>query len=215
MGANGSLAGPLSVLSPHVVLGAFLLFCRIGGCLMIAPGFSSSQIPTQVRLFIAVAVTLSLAPILMSAIPEAAFNDALSVALEYIVSELLIGIALGILSRLFLYALETMMVASATGLGLANVFGAEFDPGEALPPLASFVTLCATALIFITDLHWQILYGLMASYKAVPVSELFRAGFSAETDRRHPGGDVQGRAPSLVSVHRILDDCQFRRQHHQ
>ena len=42
----------------------FLLFCRIGGCLMLMPGFSSARVPPQVRLFIALAVTLALAPML-------------------------------------------------------------------------------------------------------------------------------------------------------
>ena len=32
-------------LSPRLAIGAFLLFCRIGGCLMLAPGFSSSPDP--------------------------------------------------------------------------------------------------------------------------------------------------------------------------
>ena len=31
---------------------------------MLAPGFSSSQIPVQIRLFVALAVTLSLTPLL-------------------------------------------------------------------------------------------------------------------------------------------------------
>ena len=47
-----------AALAPRAALGAFVLFCRIGGCLMLAPGFSNTQIPTQVRLFVALAVTL-------------------------------------------------------------------------------------------------------------------------------------------------------------
>ena len=63
------LTGPGGVLGPHLALGVFVLFCRIGGCLMLAPGFSNTQIPVQVRLFIALAATLALAPLLLGRLP--------------------------------------------------------------------------------------------------------------------------------------------------
>jgi len=42
---SGALQGSHEALMPRAAIGAFLLFCRIGACLMLAPGFSSSQIP--------------------------------------------------------------------------------------------------------------------------------------------------------------------------
>ena len=54
----------MSPIGPQTVLLVFLLFCRIGGCLMLMPGISSARVPAQVRLFIALAVTLALAPLL-------------------------------------------------------------------------------------------------------------------------------------------------------
>ena len=44
----------LASLGPATVLAAFLIFCRIGACLMLMPGFSSARVPLQVRLFVAV-----------------------------------------------------------------------------------------------------------------------------------------------------------------
>ena len=41
-------------LSPDNVLAVFLIFCRIGACLLIIPGFSSNHVPVKVRLFIAI-----------------------------------------------------------------------------------------------------------------------------------------------------------------
>ncbi len=60
---------PAASLGPNLILGTFILFCRIGACLMLMPGFSSPQIPTQVRLFMALAVTLSLTPLLIGHLP--------------------------------------------------------------------------------------------------------------------------------------------------
>ena len=34
---------------PDTVLHAFLIFCRIGACLMLMPGFSSPRVPVRFR----------------------------------------------------------------------------------------------------------------------------------------------------------------------
>jgi flagellar biosynthetic protein FliR len=172
------IGGPPGVVGAHIVLGVFILFCRIGGCLMLAPGFSNAQIPTQVRLFVAIAATLALAPLLIGRLPLQSLSDDPIPTLRVIATELLIGGSIGLMARIFIIALETMAVASATGLGLANPFGVEMEANDALPPLATFVTLSATVLIFALDLHWEVLRGLVASYSALPVSDTFDPGFS-------------------------------------
>ncbi|HLW91744.1 MAG TPA: flagellar biosynthetic protein FliR [Roseiarcus sp.] len=176
--AASFLAGPNGLFGPNVALGVFILFCRIGGCLMLAPGFSSFQIPVQVRLFVAVAATLTLAPLLLARLPLQSLGNDPILILRYVGTELLVGGSIGLLARLFILALETMAVASATTLGMANPFGVEVEPDEALPPLASLITLAATVLIFVTDLHWEVLRGLVASYSAIPASGAFDPGFS-------------------------------------
>jgi flagellar biosynthetic protein FliR len=163
---------------PHVVIGTMILFCRIGGCLVLMPGFSSSQIPAQVRLFIALAVTLSLAPLLLERMPPQALNDDPITTLRYIVTESLIGVSIGLLGRLFLLALETMATAASTSIGLANPFGIAVEQSEVLPPLATLIMIATTALIFITDLHWEVLRGLVASYTAIPVSDSFDTAYA-------------------------------------
>jgi flagellar biosynthetic protein FliR len=172
------LGGSSGVLAPHLALGVFILFCRIGGCLMLAPGFSNAQIPAQVRLFVALAATLALAPLLIGRLPLQTLSDDPVPALRTIGTELLIGGSIGLMARIFMIALETLAVAGATGLGLANPFGVEIEQNESLPPLATFITLLATVLIFVLDLHWEVLRGLVASYSAVPVSDTFDPGFS-------------------------------------
>jgi len=62
---GGFPGGEIGEFERSAVFGTLVLFCRIGGCLMIAPGLSSSQIPAQIRLLVAVAVTLALAPLLL------------------------------------------------------------------------------------------------------------------------------------------------------
>jgi flagellar biosynthesis protein FliR len=169
---------PNVALGPHLILGTFLLFCRIGACLMLMPGFSSPQIPVQVRLFLALAVTLSLTPMLIDHVPTKALSEEPLLALRYIVTELLVGASIGVLGRLFLLALETMATAAAMSVGLSNPFGVVNEESEISPPLVTFLTMAATALIFITDLHWEVFRGVAASYDAIPVKENFDVNFS-------------------------------------
>jgi len=171
-------AGAGAILNPNVTLATFILFCRIGGCLMLMPGISSAQIPVQVRLFIAVAVTLSLAPLLLDSAPLRSLSADPIPALRLIVVETAIGGLIGLLGRVFFLALETLATGVSTMLGMANPFGIDLEPNQALPPLANFVSLSATALIFITDTHWEVLRGLAASYRAIPIGADFNAGFS-------------------------------------
>ena len=177
MDASGDIIGSVGALiDPNVTLATFVLFCRIGGCLMLMPGVSSAQIPVQVRLFIAVAVTLALAPLLLGQAPLRALSADPVPVLRLIVVESLIGVLIGVLGRLFFLALETMAVGAATMLGIANPFGFDVEPNQALPPIASFVTLSATAVIFMADIHWEILRGLAASYHAIPLGIDFNSG---------------------------------------
>ena len=50
------------------ILAMFLVFCRVGSCLMLLPGYSNIRVPVQVRLFIAVALSLAVSPGLLPGI---------------------------------------------------------------------------------------------------------------------------------------------------
>ena len=55
----------MSIELSDLVMSVFLIFCRIGTCLLMMPGFSSSRIPMQIRLFVSVAISLALSPALL------------------------------------------------------------------------------------------------------------------------------------------------------
>jgi flagellar biosynthesis protein FliR len=168
-----SLALAPQPLSPRLSIAAFLLFCRCGGCLMLAPGFSSIQIPMQVRLFVALSATLALAPLLIDKVPAAALGDDPVLTLRLIAVETLIGGMIGFLARIFFAALETMASSAAQMLGFINPFGVQIDSGETLAPLATLISLAAMTLMFVANLHWELLRGLAASYDVMPVGADF------------------------------------------
>ncbi len=113
----------MRLVPPETILVVFLLFCRIGGCLMLMPGFSSSRVPVQVRLFIAVAVTLALTPLLLPTVNTAVPVSDLAApkVMLLIFSETLIGVLIGVIGRLFYMALQFMATAAAQFAGFNPV----------------------------------------------------------------------------------------------
>ncbi len=155
-----------------------LVFCRVGACLMLAPGFSSAQVPMQVRLFIAIATSLALTGVVSDGAATASVAESPISLLRSIAFETLVGGSIGLIARLFILALETTAFASATLLGFSNPFGVEIEPNQALPPIATLITISATATIFFADLHWTMLEGLSESYKVAPLGGDFRPAFA-------------------------------------
>jgi len=178
MGAGWAFDGAGKELATRFLLAFGVLFCRAGACLMLAPGVSMGQIPVHVRLFIAVAVTFSLTPALLGVVDLEQLDGGAAELARMLVSEILVGGLMGLLARLFLLALQALFTGIATMLGFANPFGVQVEAGEILPPLATFISLAATALIFITDMHWEILRGLVASYSVVPLGRGVKIDFA-------------------------------------
>lgn len=163
----------MSALTAESVLAVLLIFCRIGACLMLMPGFSSSRIPVKVRLFLALSVTLALTPLLIDTVrPLAASGDPASL-LAVIGTELLTGFMIGLLGRLFFLALQTIAVAASQAMGLSAMPGLAVEEDEQLPPIAALFSLTAVTIMFITDQHWLILGGLVDSYATLPPAEGF------------------------------------------
>jgi flagellar biosynthetic protein FliR len=161
----------MMAVTSETLLVVFLLFCRIGGCLMLMPGFSSSRIPVQVRLFVAVAVTLALTPLLLGTVNTALPQATPPVVLGLIFSETFTGALIGSIGRLFFMALQFMATAAAQFAGFSPLPGSPIEDTEPLPPLATFFTLTATVLLFVTEQHWEVLRALVASYTVLPLNE--------------------------------------------
>lgn len=160
----------MTLATSDTVLLVFLLFCRIGGCLMVMPGFASPRVPVQIRLFVAVAVTLALTPLLLPDVRAAVLRPRQSALLVLLVAETITGIFIGLLGRIFYLALQFMASALASFIGYAGFPGMPIEDTEPNPALASLITLTATVLFFVADLHWEVLRGLVRSYAVLPVN---------------------------------------------
>ncbi len=160
-----------------LILAAFVVFSRIGTCLLVMPGLSNPRIPVQARLFIAIALSLALVPMMLDTLRPFVKDDA-PLLLRLMLSEAMIGALIGLLGRIFFIALETIAVAIAMFIGLSANLGAPVSEDEPLPAISSLLTLAATALLFITDQHLEIFRALASSYGAMPVTGGFPAHFA-------------------------------------
>lgn len=159
------------------ILSLFLIFCRIGACLMLLPGYSSVRIPSNIRLFIAVAVSLAVSPGLMPGIKPLIGAAGDDIRLQMIVTELLNGAMIGLLGRVFMIALQFSGSFVANAIGMGQAIGAPVEEAEAMPAIVSLITLTATVMIFSLNLHAEILKAIVASYRTMPVE----AGFAARS----------------------------------
>lgn len=166
----------MTALGSNAVLSAFVLFCRIGACLMLMPGISTPRVPVKVRLFLAFAITLGLAPLLIGETGTDLSEERPPGLMLIVISESLIGALIGFLGRIFFGALETLANAVAMAIGLSSPLTPPVGD-EQSPAVASLISLAATTVFFLTDLHLEVLRGLVASYVAWPISGLFNAQF--------------------------------------
>ncbi len=152
------------------------VFCRISGCMLLLPGFSSARVPVRVRIHIVILLTLALSPLVVPVVLKHApdITRPGSVAL-LIVTEVLKGALLGLAARLLLAAVEFAGTAIANMIGLGGLPGLPIEGQEPVPALTSLLVMTATLLIFVTDLHWHVLSALVNSYTLLPPDGWFEA----------------------------------------
>jgi flagellar biosynthetic protein FliR len=150
------------------VFTAFLIFCRVGTCLVILPVFSSPRISAMTRVYFAAAVSLAMSPLIFDVLREAVQqrNDAERIGMVF--SEVIIGGTIGALARFFFAAIDAAAQAISSLAGLTGIFNQEVASDETGTPLTSLLSMSAAMLILATDLHLQMFRGLMNTYNIFP-----------------------------------------------
>jgi len=171
------------------VLAIAVLFARIGAIFMIAPGLSSMRAPVKVRLLIALGVTLALSPPLADAAADAVASRTPAALLRVLGMEAIIGLFIGLMTRLLLMALSTLSIAISNMIGLGGIPGTSVDGNEPAQAAASLFNITAIIIIFLTDLHHEILRAGLGSYAVLPPGAVFDAQ-SALADIATRAGDA-------------------------
>lgn len=171
----------MNVVDQTTLPAVFLIFCRIGACLAIAPGLSTPRINMRFRLLAALGVTLALAPALLDKTRPAAMEASEPTAFATLIfGEFFIGATLGLMTRILLAALETLAVAASMSVGMSSIFAPRVEENDTLPDLAAFVSLAATTLFFVTNQHYEVLRVLADSYSPYPAGAYLSFGRALE-----------------------------------
>lgn len=150
------------------VYAAGLIFARIGAMVMLIPGIGEQSVPPRIRLSFALLMCLVLAPLAARNVfvPATMGDTGLQV-----IREVLIGLTIGMIMRLFLSALATAgeVVSIQTTLGFAQTANPML--GQPNATLSTFLSLIGVVLIMTTDLHHLFIGAMVNSYDLFPLGK--------------------------------------------
>jgi len=151
---------------------------RMAAAVMILPGIGDSYVSSRVRLLFALALTAIVAPVVADTLPpEPAAPLALGVL---IVGEVIIGLFMGMLSRLLMTAVDTAGVVIAVNMGLAAAVA--FNPTQATQGtvVGVFLSMLGLVLVFVTNLHHLMIMAVVDSYTLFTPGTFLPGGDAAD-----------------------------------
>lgn len=171
----------MSVLESFLTTGIFafmIIFVRFGTAMMIMPGIGDSFVPSNIRLYIALAFSLVMTPVLQPMVPDPVPDFPVMVPL--LVIEFITGLFIGTIARVLMMALDTagMLISLASGISNAQVFNPSLAVQGSV--FGAYLSITGVTLLFVTNLHHLLLHGLVESYQMFPIGGILDSGSMAE-----------------------------------
>jgi len=168
-------------LSQNVLTIAFLVFLRVGAMMAVLPAFGERSIPQNVRLVLTLCFTIVVAPVVsVELLPLASEQGIIGRALA---TEVLAGLAVGIVLRIFVMILEMAGSIIAQSTSLSQMFGG--GAVDAQPVVGHLLLVGGLALAAMLDLHVRVVEILIMSYDYVPAGTFIGAGELSEWGLQH------------------------------
>jgi len=159
----------ISTIGQDVLWQSYIVFMRVGAMMALLPAFGEQSIPTRVKLGLALAFTMIVAPLA----PQPILIEGAAHTLGLILAETVTGLFLGMMLRLFILALQIAGSIAAQSTSLSQLFGgAGADP---LPAMGHVLLIGGLALATIMGLHVQITEFMINSYTLVPMGNVIPA----------------------------------------
>ncbi len=157
---------------PEEVFGAGLVFARVGSLVMLMPGVGEATVPPRVRLAFAFVLSLVLYPLMRASLPP--IPEGVGALFGQVAIELIIGLGLGSLIRMFMGALA--VAGETVSLQTTLSFSQTANPLQAQPSttVATFLALLGVTLVFATDLHELFIAAIAKSYTLFPAGKAIR-----------------------------------------
>ncbi|MCV9998723.1 flagellar biosynthetic protein FliR [Pararhizobium sp. YC-54] len=150
------------------VLALFAAFCRIGACIMVMPGFSTARVSVQIRIFVALAISMAILPIMWNEIyPQISGKG--HTYIYIVATETVIGGVIGLIARYYVLGLQF------TGTVITMMIGFNAPPTNdvledtAENQLTNLISFAGLMVLFMLDFHHVILSSIVDSYKVMPL----------------------------------------------
>ncbi len=164
--------GDLSGYGTEFLWRLTLVFFRVGAAMALLPAFGEQSVPQRVRLVLALAFTLVVAP---AAGPMPPMGQGF---LSALIAETALGLSMGISLRLFVMALQIAGAIIGTATSLAQMFGGAGP--EPQPAVGNLLVMAGLAIAVAAGLHVQIAQVLVLSYDVFPAGRLPNSGDMAQ-----------------------------------
>jgi flagellar biosynthesis protein FliR len=148
----------------------FLIFIRISVVLFMLPFFSSRTIPVLSKAGLAFIITIIIFPVISYKLNE--FPETTWGVFQLIISELLVGMILGLTVQVFFEAVSMMgqLVGFQTGFAIVNIL----DPqsGTQASILSNMASMVAMILFLTLNGHYILLGAIRESFEIITVGSL-------------------------------------------
>jgi flagellar biosynthetic protein FliR len=143
-----------------------LVFARVAGLTMTAPIYGTSDVPMQVRVLLAAALALLIAPLQWNG-ATVAFGSLVHLAAMLGV-EAAIGACLGLGVVVLLHAMTLAgeLIAQASGLGIAEMFDPTIE--ENVSSFGRLMFLTAVTIFLCIGGHRMVMAGLLDTFQTIP-----------------------------------------------
>ena len=157
-----AVAQELLGLSQQALWHSFLVFLRVGAAVSLLPAFGEQTVPLRVKLGLAFAFTMIVAPAVDTAGPS---DFQLGLMVRFVFAETANGLVLGIAVRMFVLAMQTAGAIAAQSTSLSQLLGN--SAAEPLPAIGHILVIAGLALAVTTGLHLRVAEYLVMSYSTL------------------------------------------------
>jgi flagellar biosynthetic protein FliR len=179
---------------------AGLVFARVGAMVMLMPGIGDTAVPQRIRLSFALLMSMILAPLVYKGV--GAMPATVGGLAGAVIHEILIGLMIGSVLKLFFTAMSTAgeVISMQTTLSFAQTTNPSM--GQSSTAVSTFLSMLGLTLIMATDLHHLFIGAIVKSYdlfpftRAVPVNDAATLAVRTVADSFSLG--IQLAAPVIV-----------------
>ena len=144
---------------------------RISSMMMTVTLFGARFVPTKIRLYLSIAITFAVMPMLPKMPTDIALFSFAAVIL--LIQQIIIGVSIGLVTQFVAqtFVLLGQIIGMQSSLGFASMV----DPanGQNTPLLGQLYSFITTLIFLATDAHLQILHLILLSFNSLPVGEGF------------------------------------------